>query len=525
MAEIKKIREKQLVDYMSRDYESILKSMQELIPQKLPEWTDYKSEADFGNVLLQLFAHMGDILSYYQDRVANESFLGTAQTRKSIIHHLNLIGYRLATAAPASTKLAITVPEACNEIITVRTGDAFATKSQKDKPSVRFEYTGDDFTVDFSAVAADPVIHRKKLPKEIPVEEGRRVKEEILGVSDGSSNQRFTLAHTGIILRSLSDGEAVPKDIILRTQLGAVINEWTLRETLAFSRKPESDPVPLKEYIIEIDENDRATVVFGDNDFGEIPPVGSVIKVTYRTGGGTKGNVSTDSIQTIVDASDLALAGAKVTNPLAATGGAERESIEHAVMHAPKVFRSLKRAVTAEDYEALALDFKGVGKVRAVARNWNTVTLYVAPEGGGHVSDVLEANLLSYFEDKRPLSTRIEIDDVDYVQIFISAKVGVISYYSRDDITEKVRKAAGDLLAFEKVDFAMPIYLSKFYEAIEAIDGVEYVTISEFRRDPLPDDTTADSQGIMQLGDNEIPVIPSHPDYAGGIYVIATGGL
>ncbi|NIN94975.1 MAG: t4-like baseplate wedge, partial [Anaerolineae bacterium] len=59
-------------------YDSLLRSMWELIPEKLPEWTDYESEADFGNVLLQLFAHMGDILSYYQDRVANESFLGTA---------------------------------------------------------------------------------------------------------------------------------------------------------------------------------------------------------------------------------------------------------------------------------------------------------------------------------------------------------------------------------------------------------------------------------------------------------------
>ena len=54
----------------------------------------FTNEADFGNVLLQLFAHMGDILSYYQDRVANESFLGTARTRRSVIEHLRLIGYQ-----------------------------------------------------------------------------------------------------------------------------------------------------------------------------------------------------------------------------------------------------------------------------------------------------------------------------------------------------------------------------------------------------------------------------------------------
>ena len=74
------------------------------------------------------------------------------------------------------------------------------------------------------------------------------------------------------------------------------------------------------------------------------------------------------TIQTIVGAPQLALLGASVTNPDPATGGAERESIEHAVQHAPAVFRSLKRAVTAADYEALALSFKGVGKVQARGR-------------------------------------------------------------------------------------------------------------------------------------------------------------
>ena len=69
---------------------------------------------------------MGDILSYYQDRVANESFLGTAQTRRSIIQHLRLIGYRLGTAAPASAVLTLTVdvPAGFDGAITIRSGTA-----------------------------------------------------------------------------------------------------------------------------------------------------------------------------------------------------------------------------------------------------------------------------------------------------------------------------------------------------------------------------------------------------------------
>jgi Baseplate J-like protein len=398
MAELKQANGRIVIDYMARDAGSFLQSMRALIPEKLPEWTDYESEADFGSVLLELFAHMGDILSYYQDRVANESFLGTAQERRSIIQHLRLIGYTLSTATPASATLTLSVPAPVTDVMTIRPGDAFATKSQPKRPSVRFEYTGKhDLVINWQALPVNPATNRKEYVG-LPVEEGRMLKDQVLGTADGTPNQRYTLAHSGLILRSLGQGRTINEDIVLVTDLGGVAEKWTLQENLAFSREGQ------RNYVIEIDEDERATLIFGDGLLGAIPPTGAILRATYRVGGGSQGNVAADTIQTIIDAQELLLLGGKVTNPMPATGGAERESIEHAVSHAPQVFRSLKRAVTAQDYEALALDFKGVGKVLAEGTSWNVVTLFVAPAGGGHVSDVLEANLLAYFEDKRPMS-------------------------------------------------------------------------------------------------------------------------
>lgn len=506
-----------VVNYMARDYDSLLRSMRERIPQLLPEWTEYESEADFGNVLLQLFAHMGDILSYYQDRVVSESFLGTARTRRSIIEHLRLIGYRLATAAPASTTLTLSFPGDCMEVVTIRRGDAFATKSTKESPSVRFEYAGErPLVIDCAEIATGP--GGRKLFRDVPVEEGRLVRDELLGASDGSRNQRFTLSHPRLIVRSRGLGQTVNRDIIVRTELGGVIDEWALQESLAFSRAGQTD------FTIEIDEDDRAVVLFGDGDFGAIPPVGAALRVTYRVGGGRHGNVPADSIRTIVDAPQLALLAAEINNPAPATGGGERESIEHAVLHAPAVFRSLRRAVTSADYEALALEFSGVGKVRAVARNWNTVTLYVAPEGGGQVSDVLRADLLAYFEGLRPLSTIIEVEDVDYVQIFVTADIGVISYYERDQVADEVRQAAAQLLAFDRVAFGQPVYLSKFYEAMEAVAGVEFVNITEFRREDEPPGLVEES-GKIVLADYEIPIAATSDAYASAALVHAKGGF
>jgi len=516
MAEIRQVNGQPVVDYMARDYESLLQTMREQIPQKLPEWTDFANEADFGNVLLELFAHIGDILSYYQDRVANESFLGTAQTRRGVIEHLRLIGYELGTAAPAAASLALSVPGTVNNTVTIGKGDSFATASLPDRPSVRFEYTRDaPLTIDFGTITTDADGRKVfgTLQGGIPVEEGRLFSDEVLGTSDGNPNQQFTLAHQGLLLRPPGAVQPAGRDLLVVTRLGATTDNWTRRESLAFSQSGQRD------YVVAIDADDRATITFGDRSFGAIPPAGSVISATYRIGGGLAGNVPGNTVRTFVNAPQLAALGATVTNPDPATGGAEREDIAHAVRHAPAVFRSLRRAVTTADYEALALSFEGVGKVRAVGTSWNQVTLYVAPDGkGGKVSDVLEAGLIGYFEDKRMLNQIVEIADVDYVPIYLTAQVAVESFYLPDDVLARVQLAAADLLAFDRVDFKQTVYLSKFYEEIQSVPGVVFVNINEFRRgDQPPPHVEAD--GTIRLGPNEVPVIPDDPAYQAGLRI------
>lgn len=516
MAETKLIGGRLVVHYGARDYDSLLRSLRARIPETIPEWTDFESDADFGNVLLQLFAHMGDLLNYYIDRVATESYLGTAQTRRSVIQHLGLIGYRLATAAPASTDLTLSFPAAANELVIVRRGDAFASKGGKGARSVRFEYNAEQpLEIDCSTLA---VTAGRKLFPGVRVEEGHLVEDEFLGVSDGTPNQRFRLAHPGLILRPIGERRATARDVIVRTTLGGIVTEWTLQESLAFSRADSTDVA------VEVDENDRATVVMGDNEFAAIAQVGAEVRATYRVGGGALGNLQPDTIKTIVDAPQLSMLAAEVANADPATGGAEREDISHAVMHAPSVFRSLKRAVTAADYEALALMFSGVGKVRAGRGSWNLVTLFVAPEGGGQVSDVLRSSLLGYFEDLRPISTLVEIIDVDYVEIAVTADVFVLSYYPQAEVVEEVRAAAGRLLAFEGVDFGAPVYLSKFYEAIEAVEGVDFVNISEFRRGDQPVGSLEPS-GKLVLAEHELAIGATAVGYDGRIQVIPSGGF
>lgn len=464
MATINNVDNRQVIDYMARDYDSFKQAMLELIPQKLPNWTD-RSEADFGIVLIELFAYMADILSYYQDRIANESFLATAQERKSVIEHLRLIGYELEPSAAASAKLSLIVSNDKMDKIQINSGNQFATKSTEKEKSVTFEYVSETpLEIDLSTLVVNSAGVGYKKFAGIPVKQGQTIKNEILGTSDGSPNQVYMLAQSKL----------------LRDSLKLIVNndEWQQRQTLLYSRGLDDH------YTIQIDENDSATIHFGDGVYGRRPAKASQIVAGYRVGGGTLGNVAQGRITVISNAPQLQALAAKVTNDESATGGAERESVEHAIKFAPTVFKSLQRGVTQEDYVALARQFPGIAKAKAEAANWNYVDIYVAPSGGGYATDILRRDLEEYFNDKRMMTALIRIKDPKYIPIYITAEVKVKSYYFQDDVKHQIETAIeNQVLNFDELDFGQAVYLSKVYEAIEGIDGVDYVNVSEFLRD------------------------------------------
>jgi hypothetical protein len=89
-----------VIDYMAKDYASFRQALLDLIPTLKPSWTE-RHEADIGMVLLELLAYVGDQLSYYQDAVSNELFLGTARQRISVRRLVRLIDYQMHDGASA----------------------------------------------------------------------------------------------------------------------------------------------------------------------------------------------------------------------------------------------------------------------------------------------------------------------------------------------------------------------------------------------------------------------------------------
>lgn len=71
-----------------------------------------RDEDDFAIALLDAWAVVADVLTFYQERIANESYLRTATERLSLLQLARAIGYELSPGVAASTYLAFTLEEA-----------------------------------------------------------------------------------------------------------------------------------------------------------------------------------------------------------------------------------------------------------------------------------------------------------------------------------------------------------------------------------------------------------------------------
>ncbi|MEP7339642.1 MAG: putative baseplate assembly protein [Acidobacteriota bacterium] len=71
-----------------------------------------REDDDFSIALLDAWATVADVLTFYQERIANESYLRTATERLSLIEMARLIGYQPRPGVAASTYLAFTVEDA-----------------------------------------------------------------------------------------------------------------------------------------------------------------------------------------------------------------------------------------------------------------------------------------------------------------------------------------------------------------------------------------------------------------------------
>lgn len=104
------------IDYTSRDFDSIKQSLVDYAKRYYPEVYQDFNEASFGSLMLDMVSYVGDVMSYYVDYQANESFLQTAIERKNVINLSRQMGYKYQQVSTASGEITLYVLVPANDL-------------------------------------------------------------------------------------------------------------------------------------------------------------------------------------------------------------------------------------------------------------------------------------------------------------------------------------------------------------------------------------------------------------------------
>lgn len=130
------------INYLAKDYASFRRLMLDRMSLLAPQWQD-RHAADLGNVLVELLAYKADHLSYHQDAVDTEAYLGTARKRVSLRRHARLVDYFVHEGCNARVWVHVDVSADCtlSRETTGRDGKSRPTQflTRLSNPAVRIE--------------------------------------------------------------------------------------------------------------------------------------------------------------------------------------------------------------------------------------------------------------------------------------------------------------------------------------------------------------------------------------------------
>ncbi|MFC5742691.1 putative baseplate assembly protein [Dyella tabacisoli] len=101
------------IDYLAKDYTTFRQQMLDRMSVTAPSWTE-RNEADPGIALVEVLAYVADHLSYQQDAIATEAYLGTARRRVSVRRHAKLVDYAMHDGCNARAWVVLQVTAAAD---------------------------------------------------------------------------------------------------------------------------------------------------------------------------------------------------------------------------------------------------------------------------------------------------------------------------------------------------------------------------------------------------------------------------
>jgi hypothetical protein len=465
-------------------------------------WDDL-SFGDPGRVLLEAFAYITEIMIYRLNRLPEKVY----------IEFLRLIGVKLYPPGVAHTHLVFNIVKAQSTPIPIDKGTIVSTvPAGKAAPPVTFS-TVKDTLIPAGETTSSPVL----------AYHGTWIEAELAGAGTGQPGLSVTalqrpivvptpeLDHTHLFVGvevGSSESESFRPEYNDKKKYRRVDNKlyriW--REVDSFANLNPNREADQFVYMVDRvtgtitfapkvnlqpDTNGEATLL------AKVPPPGKEILLWYRSGGGLEGNVPAQSLIVPKTQFPEAESEVAVTNPAPATGGSAGESLQNAVERGRLELRSLRRAVTASDFEILATrPGNGVrqAKAWAKAQRWKyvspgTVEVLLVPEEQGLSDKRLEeirSNVQDFLDSRKPLGTTCIVRWARLKRGSIDAVVETAADEDKRAIKRLVEERLNELLDHCSEAFGKGLTRQRVERQLESLPGVEAVSAINFRIDESP---------------------------------------
>ena len=492
------------IDYTSRDYYSLRDELLNRVRIAVNSdtatnrrWTG-DDPSDFGVALVEAFAYMGDVLNYYVDRIANESYLPTASQRQNVINLAESYGYRPAGFRAAYLTLRFsntsdadyTLPAGTQVSGQVASDDIveeviFTTLEEVIVPAAVGDAAG---TVSVGATHTESIAARGENLAD--KDDENDIAGEFLATSNGAANQTYALAEDRVVDRSIQ----------VWVQNGDTYEPW--QEVVHLSDYGPSDAV----FTLKLDADNITYVIFGDGVSGAVPTPLTSIKVVYDVGGGEVGNCSVGVVDTIYRVPDLKDNEESelndfllVTNNTVGVGGVSPESTASIRANAPKLLRAITRAVSLEDYENITLAIPNVGKAKAEAATATAVNVFVSPQRNEGSNDAfpgydetgqtlstewstLQTDVQDYLVDKTQLGVSVTVSPPTYVPVSVIIKYTKFPQYTETQVESAIKLRLLTRFSYTNLSFGQLITPEDLEFELMQVDGVRNVQVTEISR-------------------------------------------
>lgn len=420
--------------------------------------TDY-SEGNILIIILSLFAAIAEVLHYYVDNMARETFLSTARRYDSVVKHGALVDYHARAA------IAATVDVILSRSIT---GNSIGAKLTIPQGTVFTDSNGNSWLS-----ARDVTWYSNVTTCKVPLIQHEKYTSSALNNMVIPSGDRVILN-----LGTLPNGKYYEQGS-MSLQIGG--ESWVLVDTFAKSKPTD------KHFMVSVDEALNPYIIFGDGTFGKKPAAGAKItNVVFYLTNGSQGNVKSNTITSIPSVISSSITDATVSNAYDAAGGSNYENFTMLKEHIPLSVKTLGVAITKEDFESLAMLVDGVNKAKADYECGRKLTVYISPDGGAVASSELISRVYNLLSQRAPMTTWLKVKSAGKVQIILEMDVTGKKSYKTAEIQTQILTALYNAYSPEQAQIGGDVRISDIYALIDNLSTVDYLHLTKFYIKPWP---------------------------------------